>query len=499
MADPAQTARATALEIPVTVQGSKTVEGSERRELFTETTKTILVSENGAVLQLSAKVLPGQCVFLRNDQSGSEILCRVLESRQAGYTDLEFTSYNPKFWDDHSQQPAPPVAQKPPQGGVEAAVATSALPPAMESGVRTSGGVPVAEEIPVAVLETSPKAPANSSPETTEALSKQPNSSERTDAKDAVPDWDAAKDAELLAVLAAMDRASKPQRESAAKETKKTKDGARDPATANEPQQDKPSSNIASQATGVSTTKPRIRGIRKFTARRDPVSIAIAAAILIAAVLGIGWRAKIESWIYKNNRLSSAQSALPARSTAQQSQLPPSAVATAIGTATATPAQPATPETPKPGVVAVAQIPAAATADVKGAPSSKAIDDPAASAGTKAASSSSLGSSDPAILGHAAHRKPKAANAAEIIPAKIVSQAEPSVPPWAKGLDVDLVVQLNALIDEKGNLVETTPVSGPRLLQPSAQRAVALWVFEPALSNGKPIASHMLLTVQFQK
>jgi hypothetical protein len=493
MADPAQTARASALEIPVTVQGSKTVEGSERRELFTEATKTILVSENGAVLQLSAKVLPGQCVFLRNDQSGSEILCRVLESRQAGYTDLEFTSYNPKFWDDHSQQPAPPVAQKPRQGGLEAAVATSAPPPATESAAPTSEEAPVAEEIPVAVLETSPKAPANSSPETTEALSKQPNSSERTDAKDAVPDWDAAKDAELLAVLAAMDRASKPQRESTAKETKKTKDGARDPATANEPQQDKPSSNIASQATGVSTTKPRIRGIRKFTARRDPVSIAIAAAILIAAVLGIGWRAKIGSLFHKNNRLSSAQSALPARSTPQQSQLPPSAVAITAGTATATP------ETSKAGVVAVAQIPAAPTADAAAAPSSKAVDDPAALAGAKAASSSSSGSSGPAAVGHASHRKPNAANAVEIVPPKIVSQAAPSVPPWAKGLDVDLVVELNALIDEKGNLVETTPVSGPRLLQPAAQRAVVLWVFEPALSNGKPIASHILLTVQFQK
>jgi hypothetical protein len=423
----------------------------------------------------------------------------VLESRQAGYTDLEFTSYNPKFWDDHSQQPATPVAQKPPQGGVEAAVATSAPPPPLESGARTSGEVPVAEEIPVAVLETSLKAQANSSPETTEALPKQPNSAERTDAKDAVPDWDATKDAELLAVLAAMDRASKPQREPPAKETKKTKDGARDPATANEPQQDKPSSNIASEATGISTTKPRIRGIRKFTARRDPVSIAIAAAILIAAVLGIGWRAKIGSWIYKNNRLSSAQSALPARSAAKPSQLPPSAVATTVGTATATPAQPATTETSKARVVAVAQIPAAPTADESGARSIKGVDDPTASAAAKVASTSSSASSEPAVLGHAAHRKPKGTNAVEIIPPQIVSQAAPNVPPWAKGLDVDLVVQLYALIDEKGNLVETSPVFGPRLLQPAAQRAVALWVFEPALSNGKPIASHMLLTVRFQK
>jgi outer membrane biosynthesis protein TonB len=42
-------------------------------------------------------------------------------------------------------------------------------------------------------------------------------------------------------------------------------------------------------------------------------------------------------------------------------------------------------------------------------------------------------------------------------------------------------------------------VSGPRLLQASAQRAVGIWIFEPALSDGKPIASHMVVTVEFQK
>jgi outer membrane biosynthesis protein TonB len=37
------------------------------------------------------------------------------------------------------------------------------------------------------------------------------------------------------------------------------------------------------------------------------------------------------------------------------------------------------------------------------------------------------------------------------------------------------------------------------VLQGEAERAVALWVFEPALSDGKPIATRMVLTVQFQK
>ena len=84
MADTARN-QGTVLEIPVTIQGSKTVEGSEQRELFTETTKTTIVFENGAVLKLNAKISPGQCVFLRNDQTEKEILCKVRDSRQDVY------------------------------------------------------------------------------------------------------------------------------------------------------------------------------------------------------------------------------------------------------------------------------------------------------------------------------------------------------------------------------------------------------------------------------
>jgi outer membrane biosynthesis protein TonB len=80
-----------------------------------------------------------------------------------------------------------------------------------------------------------------------------------------------------------------------------------------------------------------------------------------------------------------------------------------------------------------------------------------------------------------------------------VSQTQPEIPGWAIGLDVDPVVKLDVLIDEKGNLVEAKPISGPRVLQASAQRAVALWVFEPGFSDGKPAATHMTLTVEFQK
>jgi outer membrane biosynthesis protein TonB len=80
-----------------------------------------------------------------------------------------------------------------------------------------------------------------------------------------------------------------------------------------------------------------------------------------------------------------------------------------------------------------------------------------------------------------------------------VAQPAPAIPSWAKGLDTDTVVKVDALIDEKGNLRSSKALSGPLFLQHEAERAVALWIFEPALTDGKPTATHMVLTVQFQR
>ena len=80
-----------------------------------------------------------------------------------------------------------------------------------------------------------------------------------------------------------------------------------------------------------------------------------------------------------------------------------------------------------------------------------------------------------------------------------MSQAPPAIPSWAKKLDLDPVVRLDAVIDEKGNLKATKPLSGPRILQGEAARAVALWIFQPAMTDGKPTTTHMVLTVEFQR
>ena len=98
----AKGAQAVALEVPVTVNGARAVEGSEKREPFSETTSTVLVKANGAVIRLAASVGPGQLLFLTNEKTKKEVVCQVVKSKNqrslSGYVELEFTEPVLGFW-----------------------------------------------------------------------------------------------------------------------------------------------------------------------------------------------------------------------------------------------------------------------------------------------------------------------------------------------------------------------------------------------------------------
>src|SRR5438045_349003 len=117
-----------ALEIPVTVNGARTVAGSDKREPFSESTQTVLVFGNGAVIRLSSSVAPGQLLFLTNEKTKKEVVCQVVKSKNYrnvnGYVELEFTESVVGFWGmrfpgdrigSAPQQvtPAPPVSVTP--------------------------------------------------------------------------------------------------------------------------------------------------------------------------------------------------------------------------------------------------------------------------------------------------------------------------------------------------------------------------------------------------
>jgi TonB family protein len=101
-ADSTSRTQPVALEVPVTVNGARAVAGSEKREPFSESTKTVLIFGHGAVVRLSSSVAPGQLLFLTNEKTKKEVVCQVVSSKNyrgmSGYVELEFTEPVSGFW-----------------------------------------------------------------------------------------------------------------------------------------------------------------------------------------------------------------------------------------------------------------------------------------------------------------------------------------------------------------------------------------------------------------
>jgi hypothetical protein len=430
---------------------------------------------------------------------------------QSGYTDLEFTAHDSGFWAVHAEQSSAAGQRPNAHKAIEAPGENPDATSSMESGALTNG------EMPATVLDTATTPLACSLPLTTVTLPEPANGLDSSDAKRA----------ELLPALIADDARPKPEQEPP---TPRTIEIERAAISAEVPASGETSSDTASEAREFPTQVSQTPTTSKIRARKNPIAIGIAASVLIAAVLGGAWHVKRGSSIHKSDRpfAASAQSrqhSLPAA--AQPSQSPVSRVSkggtTTAGTVStntvnsggrtevhaqsnnggATPAQAAqtTQEeavSQEPGD-AVGQHPPTTTMDIGTIRESNSVADSGASVVPTAEATGSSPSSDPAALG-----QPKLQNSDEptttgTVPAKIVSQSLPAIPPWAKGLDTGAVVQLDALIDEKGNVAQTKPLSGPRVLQRAAEQAVALWIFEPALTDGKPTPTHMVLTVPFQR
>jgi protein TonB len=167
-----------AAEIQVTVNGARTVEGSDKREPFSENTRTVLVFANGAVIRLSSAVASGQLLFLTNEKTKKEVVCQVVKSKNysnvSGYVELEFTEAAPGFWGlrfpTNGQATSAPNARKPiasapaPSGKsleekiAETKAKTPAAPP-MEPKESPKGEVKVASLIPVQSPSTASKIP----------------------------------------------------------------------------------------------------------------------------------------------------------------------------------------------------------------------------------------------------------------------------------------------------------------------------------------------------
>ncbi len=500
----------TPLEVTVTVQGATPVEGTDRRELFTETAKTTLVFDNGAVVNLKAKVVQGQCVFLRNERSGREILCKVIEWRKGGlggYADLEFTSRDPKFWEvteeqaaqyAASQQRAAVPQETPAQiiARAQAELATSSTNAAPD-GANADSSEPAAGTIPPLSADISAGAPAE--PATNAAASESADDSAKEALKITArklelapasepapePEWNDEQSAQMFATLVASEPKPKTKKEKEPAATSADENRTEAAPAIAEPPADA-GTVAAGNGKGISRLAAWSFHLREFGPGRKSVVIGIAASALIVAALGFAWHTWRKHSLTASDRvLAESVPASPTHAPGAKSAASPAANA------------PVAANKPAAGIVNVAATgsPAATTAQPGGKTSAADSNKAAAELAAKRNHESDL-----RVLGQLPSGKSRDKNSstAGLVPAQILSQAPPAIPSWAKKLDLNPVVQLDAVIDANGNLTSARPISGPRILYGEAQRAVALWIFQPAMNDGKPTTSHMTLTVEFQ-
>ena len=142
-----------ALEIPITVNGVRTIEGSDKREPFSESTKTVMVHGSGAVIRLTTAMAQGQLLFLTSEHTKKEVVCQVVKSKNyrnaSGYVELEFTEPAVGFWGMRFPGdrigPAPQAAQaetRKPVTGNGAPTLTPARPATIKMEQPTASSVP---------------------------------------------------------------------------------------------------------------------------------------------------------------------------------------------------------------------------------------------------------------------------------------------------------------------------------------------------------------------
>jgi TonB family protein len=169
-AESAAKQQAVALEVPVCVHGAHTVEGSGKREPFSESTKTVMVFGAGAVIRLTSAVTPGQLLFLTNERTKKEMVCQVVKSKNYrnvnGYVELEFTEPAVGFWGMRFPGDRIGSGPQPASSSNGSQVASPKTSPATANGAPSNGIPKSTTQAPVKTnVEAKPTAPKLVAPE----------------------------------------------------------------------------------------------------------------------------------------------------------------------------------------------------------------------------------------------------------------------------------------------------------------------------------------------
>lgn len=97
----------------------------------------------------------------------------------------------------------------------------------------------------------------------------------------------------------------------------------------------------------------------------------------------------------------------------------------------------------------------------------------------------------------AASTVPNTAVRSSLIEPKLVHRVQPNYPTDALNQQVEGTVAIRARIETNGTVSDVRALSGSPLLTAAAVNAVRGWKYKPEMLNGQPVASDIVVTIQF--
>jgi TonB family protein len=537
-----------ALEIAVNVAGARPASASGQRDLFSEDTATVLISENGAVIRLAAAVVTGQLLFLTDKRTNSEMVCQVVRKRTFRptecYVELEFTEPAPHFWGLEIPAKTASPSQLETAQRVESAEPTVEDAPAKPTATQVQGVAELKQEVESlreqirSLLQT--KAEAAKAEAALQQSAKRAEAAEQARIKPPAatpappaalpplpPNPPAVASAPTggktpeAAAEAAPDVAAKPLVRMALPKMTLAKEGGAKDSEAIDPLDcllPKPNLDFsAAPAPGAANErrplydiyKPIRVGIGKFR-------LALISGLLLGVVLCGAW---YMNWLPLPSLGGIAQRLHPANSKKVESGVAPHA-APAMASRTA-----ATPNAASPDAVTTkpADEPVGGTVESENAPNTEApapdaiapansaalkVKKPVAptasparaSAKEKAASAGSLRKNAPtAIPSATAEATPPepAASDTTLVPPKLLKSASPVYPPDAMREYITGDVRVDALVEPDGRIGTMKILGGPVPLRQAALDALKQYEYAPATQGGRAVAAHITVTVKF--
>ena len=504
---------AAAREIRVKVTGTRVGSAFIERELFTESTTTVLVFEKGGVIRLTAAVAPGQLIFLTNEESQREAVALVLRKRDYRptecYVEFEFTDPAPGFW---SMEFSAATALLPQDKNVAAAAemisSAETTEDELEQAARPDSSEVEALKREVAALRNQlgqPQTPPEPAQAPQAATTSNPPSVSHVDAgppqglKAEAPTYQTEKApwTELSADVAPMAGEPKPPRVYSPDQDPQAKADF----LLKSDSQPKPALVFRKS---MLPPKRSFRARGEFTPgfRAGMLRLAILS-VTLAALIGFVWYKRWLPWMHEPTKF--AVSSFAGGVTTKVS---------GAGTSATGSASLATQPT-KAGTGAVDPLSAKVTSPVT------------SSSGEPSGATTTAKESEMAPY----EVVPKAATREKNKPAASIANAKPSqVQPLPAKMTVPVAVAtgnpnivppklmkseravatledlrdfetgnvvIDAIVDTDGNVTSPTVLSGPPSLRRPALEALKYYRYKPATQNGRPVAAHVTVTMQF--